>query len=117
MNEYVRGDDLEVMLREAMAHPAVEGIMLWGFWELFMSRDNAHLVNAEGDINEAGKRFLALKQEWLSHSHGHVDEQGQFNFRGFYGTYNVEIVTPSKKISKTFVLDKGDSPMEVSIDL
>ncbi|CAK8569807.1 unnamed protein product [Lathyrus sativus] len=116
-NEFVRGDDLEVMLREALAHPAVEGIMLWGFWELFMSRDNAHLVNAEGDINEAGKRFLALKQEWLSHSHGHVDEQGQFNFRGFYGTYNVEIVTPSKKISKTFVLDKGDNPMMVSIDL
>ncbi|XP_020222651.1 endo-1,4-beta-xylanase 1 isoform X3 [Cajanus cajan] len=117
INEYVRGDDLEVMLREAMAHPAVEGIMLWGFWELFMSRDNAHLVNAEGDINEAGKRFLALKQEWLSHSRGHVDEQGQYNFRGFHGTYNVQVVTPTKKISKTFVLDKGDSPLVVSIDL
>ncbi|XP_022638234.1 uncharacterized protein LOC106765206 isoform X2 [Vigna radiata var. radiata] len=117
INEYVRADDLEVMLREAMAHPALEGIMLWGFWELFMSRDNAHLVNAEGDINEAGKRFLALKQEWLSHSRGHVDEQGQYNFRGFHGTYNVQVVTPSKKISKTFVLDKGDTPMVVSIDL
>jgi GH35 family endo-1,4-beta-xylanase len=117
MNEYVRADDLEVMLREAFAHPAVEGIMLWGFWELLMSRDNAHLVNAEGDINEAGKRFLALKQEWLSHSNGHVDEKGHFNFRGFYGTYNVEVVTPSKKISKTFVLDKGDSPVVVKIDL
>jgi hypothetical protein len=113
----VRADDLEVMLREAFAHPAVEGIMLWGFWELLMSRDNAHLVNAEGDINEAGKRFLALKQEWLSHSNGHVDEKGHFNFRGFYGTYNVEVVTPSKKISKTFVLDKGDSPVVVKIDL
>ncbi|MCI10466.1 endo-14-beta-xylanase A-like protein, partial [Trifolium medium] len=43
MNEYVRADDLEVMLREAFAHPAVEGIMLWGFWELLMSRENAHL--------------------------------------------------------------------------
>ncbi|KAK7377020.1 hypothetical protein VNO80_02440 [Phaseolus coccineus] len=117
INEYVRADDLEVMLREAMAHPAVEGIMLWGFWELFMSRDNAHLVNAEGDINEAGKRFLALKQEWLSHSRGHVDEQGQYNFRGFHGTYNVQVVTPSKKISKTFVLDKGDTPLVLSIDL
>ncbi|RDX92047.1 rsgI6, partial [Mucuna pruriens] len=117
INEYVRADDLEVMLREAMAHPAVEGIMLWGFWELFMSRDNSHLVNAEGDINEAGKRFLALKQEWLSHSRGHVDEQGQYSLRGFYGTYNVQVVTPTKKISKTFVLDKGDSPLVVSIDL
>ncbi|KAG0468880.1 hypothetical protein HPP92_018208 [Vanilla planifolia] len=30
-NEYVRADDLEAMLREAYAHPAVEGMMLWGF--------------------------------------------------------------------------------------
>ncbi|KAL4289264.1 hypothetical protein AHAS_Ahas19G0368800 [Arachis hypogaea] len=30
-NEYVRADDLEVMMREAMAHPSVDGIMLWGF--------------------------------------------------------------------------------------
>ncbi|XP_027356132.1 endo-1,4-beta-xylanase 1-like [Abrus precatorius] len=116
-NEYVRADDLEVMLREAMAHSAIDGIMLWGFWELFMSRDNAHLVDAEGDLNEAGKRYLALKQEWLSHSHGYVDEQGQFSFRGFSGTYSVEVVTLAKKISKTFVVDKGDSSLVVSINL
>ncbi|CAJ1973506.1 unnamed protein product [Sphenostylis stenocarpa] len=116
-NEYVRADDLEVMLREALAHPAIDGVMLWGFWELFMSRENSHLVNAEGDLNEAGKRFLSLKQEWLSHSHGYVDEQGQFSFRGFSGTYNVEIVTLAKKVSKTFVVDKGDSSLVVSIDV
>ncbi|KAL5074619.1 hypothetical protein RYX36_013603 [Vicia faba] len=116
-NEYVRGDDLEVMLREAMAHPAVDGVMLWGFWELFMSRDNAHLVNAEGEVNEAGRRFIDLKQEWLSHSHGHVDEQGEFNFRGFSGMYNVEVVTLEKVTSKTFFVDKGDSSLVISIDL
>uniref|UniRef100_A0A6N2MY98 GH10 domain-containing protein n=1 Tax=Salix viminalis TaxID=40686 RepID=A0A6N2MY98_SALVM len=117
VNEYVRGDDLEVMLREAYAHPAVDGIMLWGFWELFMSRDNAHLVDAEGELNEAGKRYLALKKEWLTRAHGHVDEQGQFAFRGFHGNYVLEIETVSKKIMKTFVVDKGDSPLVVSIDL
>lgn len=117
INEYVRGEDLEVMLREAFAHPAVEGIMLWGFWELFMSRDSAHLVNAEGDINEAGKKFLNLKQEWLSHAHGPVDEQGEFAFRGFHGTYTLEVATLYKKIVKTFVVDKGESPLVVTIDL
>lgn len=117
VNEYVRGDDLEVMLREAYAHPAVDGVMLWGFWELFMSRDNAHLVNAEGELNEAGKRYLSLKKEWLSRAHGHIDEQGQFAFRGFHGTYVLEIETVSKKMTKTFVVDKGDSPLVVSIDL
>ncbi|KAG4200466.1 hypothetical protein ERO13_A05G213200v2 [Gossypium hirsutum] len=117
LNEHIRGEDLEVMLREAFAHPAVEGVMLWGFWELFMSRDNAHLVDAEGEINEAGKRFLALKHEWLSHAHGRIDIQGQFEFRGFHGTYVVEVETESNKVSRTFVVDKGDSPLVVSIDL
>ncbi|XP_015575450.2 endo-1,4-beta-xylanase 1-like [Ricinus communis] len=117
INEYVRGEDLEVILREAFAHPAVDGIMLWGFWELFMSRDNAHLVNAEGELNEAGKRYLALKDEWLTRAHGHIEEQGEFTFRGFQGTYKLEINTISKKITKTFVVDKGDSPVVVSIDL
>ncbi|KAI3462357.1 hypothetical protein Pfo_019020 [Paulownia fortunei] len=117
-NEYVRADDLEVMLREAFAHPAVGGVMLWGFWELFMSRDNACLVNAEGDINEAGKRYLALKQEWLTHAHGHINELGQFEFRGFHGSYEVEVVTLSKeKVAKTFVVDQGEEPLVISITL
>lgn len=117
-NEYVRADDLEVMLREAFAHPAVEGVMLWGFWELFMSRDNSHLVNAEGDVNEAGKRYLALKQEWLTRCHGHIDEEGEFQFRGFHGSYEVEAVTIlGKKVTKKFVVDPGEVPLAISIDL
>lgn len=117
INEYVRADDLEVMLREGFAHPAIDGIMLWGFWELFMSRENSHLVNAEGDVNETGKRLLHLKKEWLSRAHGHVDEQGEFRFRGFHGTYDLEIVGPSTKVSKTFIVDKGDDPLVISVDL
>ncbi|KAI3972687.1 hypothetical protein MKX01_019345 [Papaver californicum] len=116
-NEYVRADDLEVMLREGFAHPAVEGIVLWGFWELFMSRDNAHLVDAEGNVNAAGKRYLALKKEWLSNAHGHIDDQGEFKFRGFHGSYDIEIMTYSTKVVKKFVVDKGDSPLVVTIDL
>ncbi|KAJ8762432.1 hypothetical protein K2173_007871 [Erythroxylum novogranatense] len=117
INEYIRADDLEVMLREAYAHPAVEGIMLWGFWELFMSRENSHLVNAEGELNEAGRRYLDLKSEWLTHCHGHLDDQGQYTFRGFHGTYTLAIFTASKKVTKTFVVEKGDSPLEISIDI
>ncbi|KAF3787857.1 Endo-1-4-beta-xylanase A [Nymphaea thermarum] len=117
INEYVRADDLEVMLRECYAHPAVEGIVLWGFWELFMSRDNAYLVGAEGDINEAGKRYLSLKKEWMSHAHGHIDEQGEFRFRGFLGSYNLEILNFGKKVAQTFVVDKGESPLEIQIKL
>lgn len=116
-NAFVRADDLEVMLREAFGHPSVEGVVLWGFWELFMSRENAHLVDAEGEINEAGKRFLQLKREWLSHAYGIVDEEGEFSFRGFHGTYEVEILTSCEKVCKTIVVEKGELPLTVSIDL
>uniref|UniRef100_A0ACD5WC07 Uncharacterized protein n=1 Tax=Avena sativa TaxID=4498 RepID=A0ACD5WC07_AVESA len=114
-NEHVRADDLEVMLREAYAHPAVEGVMLWGFWELFMSRDDAHLVNAEGDINEAGRRLLQLKKEWLTHARGHADENGEFRFRGHHGAYTVDVITSTGKISQEFTVDKDDSPMVLDI--
>ncbi|CAL1395654.1 unnamed protein product [Linum trigynum] len=117
-NEFIRAEDLEVMLREAFAHPAVEGVVLWGFWELYMSRKNAHLVNANGKINQAGKRFLSLKKEWLSQANGGINEQGEFKFRGFHGTYVVEIVSSSsQRISKTFIIDKGNSPLVVPVDL
>jgi GH35 family endo-1,4-beta-xylanase len=117
-NEFVRADDLEVVLREAFAHPSVEGVMLWGFWEMSVWRKNSHLVNAEGDLNEAGKRFLKLKREWISHAHGAVDDKGEFSFRGYHGSYTVEVDTASgKKLVQHFTVDKGTSPLVVNISL
>ncbi|KAG8097761.1 hypothetical protein GUJ93_ZPchr0013g34217 [Zizania palustris] len=116
-NEYVRADDLEVMLREAYAHPAVEGVVLWGFWELFMSRDGAHLVDAEGELNEAGRRLLQLKREWLTRAHGHADNNGEFKFRGHHGAYHVDVVTPTAKISHDFTVDKDDMPLVLNITI
>lgn len=115
-NEHLRADDLEVILREAYSHPAVEGIMLWGFWELFMCREGSHLVNAEGEINEAGRRYLDLKQEWMSNADGAINEDGEFMFRGFEGTYTVEIISPSNKFVETVVVKKSsDSPLSLNI--
>ncbi|KAI7745462.1 hypothetical protein M8C21_010478 [Ambrosia artemisiifolia] len=111
-NEHVRADDLEVMMREAFAHPSVEGIMLWGFWESFMSRENGHLVDAEGEVNEAGKRFIELKKEWLSDADGYIDERNEFSFRGFEGTYQVEI---QNHIVKTFVVHKKQQQQVVAV--
>ncbi|CAA7031091.1 unnamed protein product [Microthlaspi erraticum] len=117
VNEHVRGDDLEVMLWEAFAHPAVEGVMLWGFWELFMSREHSHLVNADGEVNEAGKRFLEIKREWLSFVDGVIEDEGGFEFRGYHGSYTVEVVTSEGKYVKNFVVDKGNSPVDIIVDL
>ncbi|KAE8805005.1 putative Pol polyprotein from transposon element Bs1 [Hordeum vulgare] len=51
----LRAKDLEVVLREAYAHPAVEGIVLWGFMQGTMWRQDAWLVDADGTVNEPAR--------------------------------------------------------------
>jgi hypothetical protein len=54
----LRADDYEVVLREAYAHPAVEGVVFWGFMQGHMWRQDACLVNSDGTVNCAGERSV-----------------------------------------------------------
>lgn len=117
-NEFLRSEDLEVVLREAYAHPAVEGLMLWGFMECAMYRQNAHLVDADGTINEAGKTLLALKEEWRTTAQGTTDEMGCFCFRGYHGVYTITVEDSSgKKYIKDFELSRGDDVLVVDVSV
>lgn len=117
-DEGLRAQDLEVVLREAYAHPAVEGVVLWGFLQGAMWRQNAWLVNADGTVNEAGQMFVNLQKEWKTDARGSVDGDGNFKFRGFHGTYVVEVTTATgEQILKTFTVEKGDNNAPLLLDL
>uniref|UniRef100_M8CZM5 Uncharacterized protein n=1 Tax=Aegilops tauschii TaxID=37682 RepID=M8CZM5_AEGTA len=109
-DEAVRADDLEVVLREAFAHPAVEGIMLWGFMQGHMWRSHGQPLNA--DVNADGT-------EWTSHARGKVDANGHFKFRGFHGKYVVELAAGAggKQVRRAFDVHKGDEPLVVDMNL
>ncbi|KAL6864995.1 hypothetical protein ACP4OV_016146 [Aristida adscensionis] len=115
-DEALRADDLEVVLREAYAHPAVQGVVFWGFMQGRMWRQDAALLNADGTVNDAGQRLIDLRREWTSDARGHVDGDGQFRFRGFHGTYVVQVTTPAGKSLKTFTVDKGDAPLVLDME-
>lgn len=116
-DESVRSDDLEIVLREAFAHPAVEGIMLWGFMQGHMWRSHGQLVNADGKYTQAGNMFAGLRREWTSHARGKVDSNGNFKFRGFHGTYQVLLTTAAGEVKKrTFDVNKGDAPLVLDMD-
>ncbi|XP_062208330.1 endo-1,4-beta-xylanase 3-like [Phragmites australis] len=116
-DEAVRADDLEIVLREAFAHPAVEGIMLWGFMQGHMWRSHGQLVDADGKYTEAGNRFAGLRREWMSHAMGKVDSSGHFRFRGFHGTYQVTLKTGAGEVKKhTFDVSKGGAPLVLDMD-
>jgi GH35 family endo-1,4-beta-xylanase len=114
-NEHVRGDDLEVILREGFAHPGVEGMMLWGFWEGVVSREHGHLVDYNKRVNAAGQRLIALQEEWTTSLTGHAREDGCFQFRGFLGDYDAFIDMGQGEVPLHFKVLKGDGPLVINL--
>jgi len=79
----------EVVLRSFFSHPAIEGILLWGFW------DNRHWVQNGGIIASDGREKPAAKliydlwhKVWTTN--GTFKAEGDVvKFRGYPGKYKV----------------------------
>ena len=94
-DENVRADNLETLYRIAFSKPAVDGIMMWGFWAGSHWRgSNATIVNLDWSLNAAGQRYQSLLKEWTTVTNGLADAGGGFGFRGFHGSYDITITPP-----------------------
>jgi endo-1,4-beta-xylanase len=94
-DEQVRADNLEKLYRIAFSKPAVEGVLMWGFWAGSHWRgSNAAIVNLDWTINAAGKRYQALLAEWTTITNGLTGPVGRYGFRGFHGSYDVTLTPP-----------------------
>jgi GH35 family endo-1,4-beta-xylanase len=90
----VRADGLETLYRVAFSHPAVEGILCWGFWEKSFWKDNCFIVDANWVLNEAGRRYESLINEWTTKDANITNSTGDVNFRGFHGAYEITLTVP-----------------------
>lgn len=88
----------EMFLRTAFSHPAIKGILLWGFW------DNRHWIKNGGIIADDGREKPAAKviydlwhKTWTTQATLTADKEGIARFRGFPGKYKVTIDGKSKE--------------------
>lgn len=117
-DENDRADGLEKFYRTAFSHPAVEGILMWGFWEDSHWRDDAHIVNSDWTLNEAGRRYEALINEWTTNDVNTTDSSGNVNFRGFHGTYDITLTIPGVTSQiKTIELEPGQTAAEFTLEI
>ncbi len=88
-------DKLELVYRTAYSHPAVEGIVMWVVWAGNSWRGpNAGLARRDWTLNEAGKRYEALMDEWSTETSGSSNANGAFAFRGYHGDYEITVTPP-----------------------
>ena len=96
---------LETVYRYAFSRPEVSGIILWGFWANAHWRgEDAALVESDFTINEAGQKYLELRDEWSTHVKSVSDSQGRLAFRGFQGTYLVSVVNPDTQATSYHIV-------------
>jgi endo-1,4-beta-xylanase len=85
--------------RICFAHPAVEGILMWGFWEGANWIRQSSLYRRDWTPTPAAEAYrdLVFKQ-WWTDSKVKADANGQCKVRAFYGKYTVTCGDQTKQV-------------------
>lgn len=89
------------------AHPAVEGILMWGFWEGANWIPASSLYKRDWSPTPMAEAYQDLIfNEWWTKESGTVGKDGVFTTPAFYGRYKVSIDGKAKEIDLT--KEKGE---------
>lgn len=90
--EQAKAAALRQFFRIAFAHPAVAGIMMWGFWEGANWIPQSSLYKRDWTPTPAAQAYedLVLKQ-WWTRFEGVTDATGRLEVRAFFGRHRVTV--------------------------
>jgi len=98
------------------SHPAVQGVLMWGFWDGAHWHGNAPLYRRDWTLKPAGEAFreLVLKT-WRTDAAGKSDTQGRFGTRGFYGDYEIYVSFAGRQqtVKTRFLPGKATTELKV----
>jgi len=82
------------------AHPSVEGILMWGFWEGANWIPQSSMYRRDWTITPLGQAYknLVFKELWTNIS-GTADSKGVFTAKVFYGRHRITIDGISKEVN------------------
>lgn len=87
-DEHMQADELRKILPIYFAHPAVEAVLFWGFWEIVHWRPWSALWKKDWTITPQGRAFRDLVfKEWWTQVSGKADASGRFRTDAFFGDY------------------------------
>ena len=111
--EQAKAESIVEYYRICFAHPAVEGILMWGFWEGANWIRQSSMYRRDWTPTPAADAYrdLIFKQ-WWTNVDGNAGENGRCQVRAFYGDYSVVCGGQTKKVS----LGKGKGSVTVHFE-
>jgi endo-1,4-beta-xylanase len=102
--------------RAAFAHPAVETILLWGFWEPLQWWPEAALYRADWSPKPVAVAYQKLiYDQWWTTANGVTNAQGEVMLDGFFGVYEVVITQGQQHSRQTVVLTRHSADPQVLV--
>jgi GH35 family endo-1,4-beta-xylanase len=105
--EEQKAKDLVDYYRICFAHPAVEGILMWGFWEGANWIPQSSLYKRDWSPTPAATAYqnLIFKELWTT-GKGKTTRKGEYSLPAFYGKYKVTANGETKTVDLTKVTGK-----------
>ena len=106
-----QADYLRDFYTACFSHPAVEGIVRWGFWEGDMWRARGYDVARDWTEAPGGRMHRHLvKEKWHTDVTQTTGQDGEFRVRGYKGSYDVTVSHDGYTV--TIPIELGDGPLE-----
>jgi endo-1,4-beta-xylanase len=100
--EWQRAKEMADYYRICFAHPAVEGILMWGFWEGNNWIKASSLYKRDWSPTPALEAYQNLIfKEWWTKASGVANKKGEYAVSAFYGKYKVTINGVAKEVNFT----------------
>lgn len=99
-DEAAKAANLTALYRTCFAHPSVEGVLMWGFWEGRHWRPKAALWKRDFTPTSAAKAYRKLVYDtWWTRRTGRADAGGRCQVPAFYGSHVVRVGGESKDVT------------------
>ena len=97
--EQQKAKDIVDYYRICFAHPAVEGILMWGFWEGANWIPQSSLYKRDWSPTPAATAYQNLIfKEWWTKAEGKTNAKGEFTVPAFFGKYKVTVNGKTKEV-------------------
>ncbi len=106
-----KAEELRRFFRLCFAHPSVEAIIMWGFWEVGHWIPESAMWKKDWTPTPQALAYRDLVfNKWWTKVSGKADKKGMYKTDAFYGDYLITSNGKTKKVT----LSKKDKSIEVS---
>lgn len=100
--EEIKAKELVDYYKICFAHPAVEGILMWGFWEGANWIPTSSMYKKDWTPTPAANAYKNLVfNEWFTREKGKTDRKGEFSVQAFFGKYRITVDGKTKEVDLT----------------